>query len=59
VADSVSHDITWIITLFLMGALGVLVIMNPSGFATAGGTIFGGFNQWAQTLTGSGYKKAT
>lgn len=57
-AESVTHDITWIITLFLMGALGVLVIMNPLGFASAGGTIFQGFNSWAQTLTGSGYKKA-
>lgn len=58
-AESVGHDITWIITLFLLGALGVLIIMNPFGFASAGGTVFGGLNSWAQTLTGQSYVKAT
>lgn len=58
-AESVSHDIAWIVTLFLLGALGVLVIMNPIGFASAGGTIFGGLNSWAQTLSGASYVKTT
>jgi hypothetical protein len=57
-AETVTHDIFWVITLFLLGAIGVLIIMNPTGFASAGGTVFGGLNSWAQTITGSGYKKA-
>lgn len=48
-------DVTWVITLFLLGAIGVLIIMNPGKFAIAAGSVFGGFNSWAQTLTGSGY----
>lgn len=48
-------DISWIITLFLLGAIGVLIIKNPKGFSSAAGSIFGGFNSWGQTLTGSGY----
>jgi hypothetical protein len=48
-------DVTWIITLFLLGAIGVLIIKNPQGFATSAGSIFSGFNSWGQTLTGSGY----
>jgi hypothetical protein len=48
-------DVAWIITLFLLGAIFVLVIMNPGGFASAAGSVFGGFNSWGQTLTGSGY----
>lgn len=48
-------EISWIITLFLLGAIGVLIIKNPNGFASAAGSIFGGFNSWAQTLTGTGY----
>ena len=58
-AESVSHDIFWVITLFFLGAIGVLIIMNPNGFASAGGTVFGGINGLGKTLTGSGYKKAT
>jgi hypothetical protein len=57
-ADSVTKDITWVITLFFLGAIGVLIIMNAKSFATVGGTIFGGFNTLGQTLSGSGYKKA-
>lgn len=57
-AESVSHDIFWVITLFFMGAIGVLIIMNPGGFSAAGGTVFGGINMLGQTLTGSGYTKA-
>jgi hypothetical protein len=48
-------DISWIITLFLLGAIAVLIIKNPKGFASASGSIFSGFNSWGQTLTGSGY----
>lgn len=48
-------EVSWIITLFLLGAIGVLIIKNPNGFASAAGSIFGGFNSWGQTLTGSGY----
>lgn len=48
-------DVAWIITLFLLGAIAVLIIKNPNGFATSAGTIFSGFNSWGQTLTGSGY----
>jgi hypothetical protein len=49
-------SIVWIITLFLLGSLGVLVVMNPKGFSKSAGAIFGGFNSWATTLSGSGYK---
>lgn len=51
-------DVAWIITLFLLGAIGVLIIMNAKNFSIAAGSIFSGFNSWGQTLTGSGYKKA-
>lgn len=54
-AESVTHDIFWVITLFFLGAIGVLIIMNPTGFASAGGTILGGINTLGVTLTGSGY----
>lgn len=49
-------DVAWIITLFLLGAIAVLIIKNPKGFSASAGTIFTGFNSWGQTLTGSGYK---
>lgn len=48
-------DIAWIITLFLLGSIAVLIIKNPQGFSQAAGSIFGGFNSWGHTLTGSGY----
>lgn len=51
--------IVWVLTLLFLGALAVLVIMNSQGFATAAGTVFTGFNSWAQTLSGAGYKNAT
>jgi hypothetical protein len=51
----VVSDVSWIITLFLLGAIGVLIIKNPIGFSASAGTIFSGFNSWGQTLTGSGY----
>jgi len=51
--------IVWVLTLLFLGALAVLVIMNAQGFSTAAGTIFTGFNSWAQTLSGAGYKNAT
>ncbi|HEX4201191.1 MAG TPA: hypothetical protein VHY59_06710 [Chthoniobacterales bacterium] len=57
-AESVTHDIFWVITLFFLGAIGVLIIMNPNGFASVGGTLFGGLNTLGTTLTGSGYRKA-
>lgn len=57
-AGNAGDSIVWIITLFLMGALGVLIIMHPQGFSTSAGTIFQGFNSWATTLSGSGYKGA-
>lgn len=47
--------VVWVLTLFLLGAIGVLIIMNPKGFQTAAGTVFTGFNTWGQTLSGSGY----
>jgi hypothetical protein len=51
-------SVAWVITLFLLGAIGVLIIMNAKNFAVVAGSVFTGFNQWGQTLTGSGYKKA-
>jgi hypothetical protein len=48
-------DVAWVITLFLLGAIAVLIIKNPGGFSQAAGSIFTGFNSWGQTLTGSGY----
>jgi hypothetical protein len=50
--------IVWIITLFLLGSIGVLIIMHPKGFATSAGTVFSGFNSWGNTLSGNGYKGA-
>jgi hypothetical protein len=52
----IGDSVVWIITLFLLGSLGVLVIMHPKSFSTASGAVFGGFNSWGKTLTGSGYK---
>lgn len=52
----VGESLVWIVTLFLLGSLGVLVVMHPNGFATSAGTVFKGFNLWATTLSGSGYK---
>lgn len=52
----VMDSITWIITLFLLGSLGVLVVMNPKGFSQSAGAVFQGFNSWGTTLSGSGYK---
>ena len=48
-------SVVWIITLLLLGAIGVLIIKNPQSASIAFGSIFKGFNSWAQTLTGSGY----
>lgn len=50
--------VVWVITLLLLGSLAVLVIMNANNFATAAGTVFTGFNSWAQTLSGAGYTRA-
>lgn len=55
----IGDSIVWIITLFLLGSIGVLIIMNPGGFTKSAGAVFGGFNSWGQTLSGSGYKKAS
>lgn len=38
-----------------IGAMAVLVIMNPKGFATAAGAVTGPGLQWEKTLTGAGY----
>lgn len=51
--------VVWVLTLLLLGSLAVLVIMNANGFSTAAGTVFTGFNSWAQTLSGAGYSNAT
>jgi len=51
----VKDSVVWIITLLLLGAIGVLIIKNPQSASIAFGSIFKGFNSWAQTLTGSGY----
>ena len=55
----IGESAVWIITLFLLGALGVLIVMHPKGFSTSAGTVFSGFNSWATTLSGSGYKGAS
>lgn len=44
----------WII----LASVAVLVIMNPTGFATDVGAVTGGVNTISTTLTGSGYKLA-
>lgn len=54
----VTDGVIWIITLFLLGSLGVLIVMHSAGFAQSAGAVFGGFNSWATTLSGSGYKGA-
>lgn len=51
----ITEAIVWIITLLLLGAIGVLIIKNPQGASQAFGTIFQGFNLWARTLSGTGY----
>lgn len=51
-------DAWHIITLFLLGALGVLIVTHPKGFSQAAGTIFTGFNSWGNTLTGANVKGA-
>lgn len=51
-------DVWHIITLFLLGALGVLVVTHPKGFSAAAGSIFTGFNSWANTLSGANVKGA-
>ena len=48
--------IVWILTLLMLGALGVLIVMNPGGFSQSAGTVFSGFGSWATILSGSGYK---
>ncbi len=48
--------VVWIITLLMLGALGVLIVMNPAGFSKSAGTVFSGFGSWATILSGSGYK---
>ena len=50
--------VVWVITLLLLGALGVLIIMNAGAASQVFGTIFTGFNSWAQTVSGAGYRKA-
>jgi len=52
-------SVVWIITLLLLGAIGVLLIMNAGPASQVFGTIFTGFNSWAQTLSGAGYKSAS
>jgi hypothetical protein len=51
-------SVVWVITLLLLGSLGVLIVMHPKGFSQSAGAVFGGFNSWATTLSGSGYKGA-
>lgn len=51
-------DVWHIITLFLLGALGVLVVTHPKGFSQSAGTIFTGLNGWANTLSGANIKNA-
>ncbi len=52
------NGVVWVLTLLLLGALGVLIIMNAGNASLVFGTVFTGFNSWAQTLSGAGYKKA-
>jgi hypothetical protein len=52
------NGVVWVLTLLLLGALGVLIIMNAANASLVFGTVFTGFNSWAQTLSGAGYKKA-
>lgn len=53
----IGESVVWILTLLLLGALGVLIVMRPYGFSKSAGTVFKGFGGWAQTLSGSGYKR--
>jgi hypothetical protein len=55
--SNAGDSIVWLITLLMLGALGVLIIMNPHGFSVSAGTIFKGFNSWATTLSGTNYGK--
>jgi len=52
------NAIVWVLTILLLGALAVLIIMNAASASSVFGTIFTGFNSWAQTLSGAGYNKA-
>lgn len=52
----IGDSVVWVLTLLLLGSLGVLVVMHPAGFSQSAGTVFKGFNSWATTLSGSGYK---
>jgi hypothetical protein len=52
----IGDSVVWIISLLLLGSLGVLIVKNPKGFSQSAGAVFGGFNSWATTLSGSGYK---
>ena len=52
------NGVVWVLTLLLLGALGVLIIMNAGSASQVFGTVFTGFNSWAQTLSGAGYNKA-
>lgn len=45
----------WVMWLFV-GALAVLVVKNPKGFASATTAVGGQVNKAATTLTGTGYK---
>jgi hypothetical protein len=57
VGSNAGDAIVWLLTLLLLGALAVLVIMNPGGFSKSAGTVFKGFGSWATTLSGSNYGK--
>lgn len=52
------HVFMDIIMWIIIASLVVLVIMNPSGFATDVSSVGGVVNTESTTLTGSGYKKA-
>lgn len=41
-----------LLTLFFLGALVVLIVTHPKGFATSAGTIFTGVNSLGLTLAG-------
>lgn len=53
------NGVVWVLTLLLLGALGVLIIMNAGSASQVFGTVFTGFNSWAQTLSGAGYNKTS
>lgn len=52
-------DFWKIVTIFLFGALVVLIVTHATGFSKAAGTIFSGFGGWGQTLTGAAIKGGT